>query len=123
MFASLKILAAVKIVCSSGNDTISFSNLSTGLHGVRYNKITLALFEGFAAVNMKGQVKVKVILRPTASRPACPGVRPPCAKHDQFFVSLEIILTFAGCGIYNYIYTVYVLGFSQSRNLTIDYAL
>jgi hypothetical protein len=30
-------------------------------------------------------VKVKVILRTTVSRPACPGVRPPSGSRDQFF--------------------------------------
>jgi hypothetical protein len=32
-------------------------------------------------------------LRPTASRTACPGIRPPSETHDQFFfLSTEIIL-------------------------------
>jgi hypothetical protein len=31
-------------------------------------------------------VKVKVTLRPTASRPVYPGVRPPSAAHDKCFL-------------------------------------
>jgi hypothetical protein len=36
------------------------------------------------------QVKVKVTLRPTVSRPVCPGVRRPSGTCDQFFFLLEI---------------------------------
>jgi hypothetical protein len=36
--------------------------------------------------------KVKVILRPTVSRPVCPGVRHPSGTRDQFFFLLEIFL-------------------------------
>jgi hypothetical protein len=33
---------------------------------------------------------VAVNLRPTVSRPVCPGVRRPSGTHDQFFFLLEI---------------------------------
>jgi hypothetical protein len=39
---------------------------------------------------MVGQVKVKVTLRPTISRPVCLGVRRPSGTRDQFFYLLEI---------------------------------
>jgi hypothetical protein len=36
--------------------------------------------------------QVQVILRPTASRPVCPRMRPPCGTSDQFFfLSMDII--------------------------------
>jgi hypothetical protein len=36
------------------------------------------------------QVKVKVTIRPTISRPVCLGVRRPSGTHDQYFFLLEI---------------------------------
>jgi hypothetical protein len=36
------------------------------------------------------EVEVEVNLRPTVSRPMCPGVRRPSGTHDQFFFLLEI---------------------------------
>jgi hypothetical protein len=35
-------------------------------------------------------VEVEVNLRPTVSRPVCPGVRRPCGTRDQFFFLPEI---------------------------------
>jgi hypothetical protein len=37
-----------------------------------------------------GQVKVKVTLRPTVSRPACPGVRRPTGTRDQLLFLFKI---------------------------------
>jgi hypothetical protein len=34
--------------------------------------------------------EVEVTLRPTVSRPVCPGVRRPSGTRDQFFFLLEI---------------------------------
>jgi hypothetical protein len=39
------------------------------------------------------EIKVKVIIRPTVSRPVCPGVRPLSGARDQFFFLLEIVFT------------------------------
>jgi hypothetical protein len=36
------------------------------------------------------EVEVEVNLRPTVSRPVCPGVRHPSGTRDQFFFLLEI---------------------------------
>jgi hypothetical protein len=36
------------------------------------------------------EVEVEVKLRPTVSRPVCPGVRRPSGTHGQFFILLEI---------------------------------
>jgi hypothetical protein len=41
----------------------------------------------------KVKVKVKVILRPTVSRPVHLGVRPPSGDRDQFFFLLEIFFS------------------------------
>jgi hypothetical protein len=43
-------------------------------------KLTSSQQSGF-----KSEVEVEVNLRPTVSRPVCPGVRRPCGTCDQFF--------------------------------------
>jgi hypothetical protein len=39
---------------------------------------------------LKWDIKVEVNLRPTVSRPVCPGVRSTSGTRDQFFFLLEI---------------------------------
>jgi hypothetical protein len=41
-------------------------------------------------VEVEVEVEVEVNLRPTVSRPVCPGVRRPFGTRDQFFFLLEI---------------------------------
>jgi hypothetical protein len=41
-------------------------------------------------VNTEVEVEVAVNLRPTVSRPVCPGVRRPSGTCDQFFIRHEI---------------------------------
>jgi hypothetical protein len=45
---------------------------------------------------VKIQVKLKVPLRPTVSRPVCPGVRPPSGPMTNFSFSLKFSLDSCG---------------------------
>jgi hypothetical protein len=51
---------------------------------------TRASISGILHTFLPSKVKVKVVLRPSVSRPVCLGVRQPTGTRDQFFFRLEI---------------------------------
>jgi hypothetical protein len=53
-------------------------------------KATVEVFYPASTRDRTLEVAVAVNLRPTVSRPVCPGVRRPSGTYDQFFFLLEI---------------------------------
>jgi hypothetical protein len=60
------------------------------LHVVLSHDTVLFITTAVGTSNPNRYVIVKVILRPTVSRPVCPGVRRPSGTRDQFFFLLQI---------------------------------